>query len=357
MIKSSYSKVFNFLIPLFIGLPLLSLPFLLRGNDFPLEMREEMLKHEIWFNILLILVYYVHYYLIYPLKDRKFGSWIYSGLLMLCLLAFIGINSLIMPAKPQFRERLALERGLNQEGRVRKPGAGNPRLWLSLIPFAFVITIGFSYRLYHDKIAREGLIKELENVNLKTELAFLSSQISPHFMFNVLNTLVSMARKKSELLEPSLISLSQLMRYMLYDHDGARISLANEVEYLKSYINLQLLRFGDDIQVNLYLTGPFERFTIAPMLLIPFVENAFKHGIGDLNDPIIDVFLKMEEGERRLHLMVMNGLAEQVHSVEKDSGIGLPNVCRRLALLYPDQHQINIEKNDQTFTVKLQIAL
>ncbi|MBC8984339.1 histidine kinase [Pedobacter sp. N36a] len=357
MTKSTYSKVFNFLIPLFIGLPLLSLPFLLRGNDFPANMRAEMLKHEVLFNVLLILIFYLHYYLIYPLKDCKFGSWIYAGLLLLCLLVFIGLNSLIMPSRPQFRGRLAAERGLNQERRVRKSGPGNPRLWLSLIPFAFVITVGFSYRLYHDKIAREGLIKELENVNLKTELAFLSSQISPHFMFNVLNTLVSMARKKSELLEPSLISLSQLMRYMLYDHDGARISLANEVEYLKSYINLQLLRFGDDIQVNLYLTGPFERFTIAPMLLIPFVENAFKHGIGKLNHPIIDVFLKMEEAERSLHLMVINGLAEQVHSVEKDSGIGLPNVCRRLELLYPDQHLVSIEKNEETFTVKLQIAL
>lgn len=357
MIKSTYSKVFNALIPLFIGLPLLSLPFLLRGNDFPMEMREEMLKHEIWFSLLLILVFYVHYYLIYPLKDRKFGRWIYTGLLMFSLLVFIGLNSLIMPPKPQFKGRFGLEKDLGKERRFRKPGAANPRLLLSLIPFAFVITVGFCYRLYNDKIVREGLIKELENVNLKTELAFLSSQISPHFMFNVLNTLVSMARKKSELLEPSLISLSQLMRYMLYDHDGARIGLANEVEYLKSYVNLQLLRFGDDIQVNLYLSGPFERFTIAPMLLIPFVENAFKHGIGTLNEPIIDVFLKMEEGERKLQLMVINGLAEQLHSVEKDSGIGLPNVCRRLELLYPDQHQISIEKNDETFTVKLQIAL
>lgn len=356
MIKSTYSKVFNALIPLFIGLPLLSLPFILRGNDFPAEMRGEMIKHEVFFSLLLIVVFYVHYYLIYPLKDRKHGSWIYSGLLVFCLLVFVGMNSLIMPPRPNWKEKRFAERDLNHERRGPKPG-GNSRLWISIIPFAFVVTVGFCYRLYNDKVVREGLIKELENVNLKTELAFLSSQISPHFMFNVLNTLVSMARKKSELLEPSLISLSQLMRYMLYDHDGARISLSNEVEYLKSYINLQLLRFGDDIQVNLYLTGPFERFTIAPMLLIPFVENAFKHGIGTLNNPIIDVFLKIEEGERRLHLMVINGLAEQVHSVEKDSGIGLPNVCRRLELLYPDQHQISIEKNEQTFTVKLQIDL
>ncbi|MBB2150523.1 sensor histidine kinase [Pedobacter gandavensis] len=356
MEKTKYRKVFNALIPLFIGLPLIGLPFLLRGNDLPPEMREGMLKHEVLFNALLILIFYVHYYLIYPLKDRKHGAWIYSGLLLVCLLVFIGLNSLIMPLRPQFKDRPFVERDLKLERRGPRPG-GSPRFWISIIPFAFVITVGFCYRLYNDKVVREELIKELENVNLKTELAFLSSQISPHFMFNVLNTLVSMARKKSELLEPSLISLSQLMRYMLYDHDGSRISLSNEIEYLKSYVNLQLLRFGDDIQVNLYLSGAFERYTIAPMLLIPFVENAFKHGIGTLTDPIIDIFVKMEEGEGRLHLMVINGISDGIPSLEKDSGIGLPNVCRRLELLYPDQHQIVIENNHKTFTVKLQIDL
>lgn len=356
MKNSKYPKVFNALIPLFIGLPLMGLPFLLRGNDLPAEMREEMLRHELLFNALLILVFYVHYYLIYPLKDRKNGLWIYTALLLISLLVFIGLNSLIMPQRPPFKDRVFADREFKQDRIGPKPGR-SPRLWISIIPFAFVITVGFCHRLYNDKVLREEQIKELENVNLKTELAFLSSQISPHFMFNVLNTLVSMARKKSELLEPSLISLSQLMRYMLYDHDGARISLSNEIEYLKSYINLQLLRFADDIQVNVYLSGAFERYTIAPMLLIPFVENAFKHGVGAINHPIIDIFVKIEEGERRLHLMVINGITAEQKSVEKDSGIGLPNVCRRLELLYPNQHKISIEKNDQTFTVKLQIDL
>lgn len=218
--------------------------------------------------------------------------------------------------------------------------------------------VSFCYRLYTDKQDRDRLIEERERIHLKTELEFLSSQISPHFMFNLLNTLVSMARKKSELLEPSLIRLSQLMRYMLYDNNAPQINLANEVEYLKNYINLQLLRFGDDIKINLYLSGDFERYTIAPMLLIPFVENAFKHGIGTLEDPIIDVLLSIPDDKDELYLVVVNGIAPQgISAQESSSGIGLANVRRRLELIYPDHHSFNITQTADTFTVKLQIDL
>jgi sensor histidine kinase YesM len=210
-----------------------------------------------------------------------------------------------------------------------------------------------------DKIIRDKHIKELENIHLKTELEFLSSQISPHFMFNVLNTLVYMSRKKPELIEPSLISLSQLMRYMLYDSDEGKITLAEEAEYLKNYINLQLLRFGDDIQVNLYLSGITDEYTIEPMLLIPFVENAFKHGIGMLPDPIIDVSITAEAS--KLYMEVMNGIAPvrtwPSTSDKRDSGIGLANVRRRLELIYPENHVLKIEETEHTYIAKLQINL
>jgi len=232
---------------------------------------------------------------------------------------------------------------------------------MGLLPFTFVILVSISYRIYMDKVKRENHIKELENIHLKTELEFLSSQISPHFMFNVLNTLVFMARKKSDLIEPSLISLSQLMRYMLYENDGGKITLATEAEYLKNYINLQLLRFGDDISINLYLSGDFERYVIEPMLLIPFVENAFKHGIGTLEHPIIDISITVDELRHQLNLIVINEIpldgTEPAASTKNNSGIGLANVRRRLELLYPDQHVLQLEEKDHAFTARLQINL
>lgn len=356
MEKSRYRRLLNALVPLLLWLVVLSLPFFSRAANLPPEMRNGFLKSQLVTNSLLVVVFYVHTYLIYPVREEKYGALIYIGLLLGCLGLFIVANNFLMPEMP----RLARPNFPPQDMMPhRKRGHGfMPGPPIAILSFAFVIMVSFCYRLYIDKQDRDRLIEERERIHLQTELEFLSSQISPHFMFNLLNTLVSMARKKSELLEPSLIRLSQLMRYMLYDNNAPQISLANEVEYLKNYINLQLLRFGDDVKINLYLSGSFERYTIAPMLLIPFVENAFKHGIGTLEDPIIDVLLSVPEDKDELHLVVVNGIAPQgISAQESSSGIGLANVRRRLELLYLHHHSFNITQTADTFTVKLQIDL
>ncbi|MNJ94029.1 Sensor histidine kinase YpdA [compost metagenome] len=356
MEKSRYKRLLNALVPLLLWLVVLSLPFFSRVANLPPEMRNGFLKSQLVTNSLLVVVFYVHTYFIYPVREKKYGTLIYIGLLLGCLGLFIVANNFLMPEMPRFARPHFPQQGMMPPG---KPGAGfMPGPPIAILPFAFVIMVSFCYRLYTDKQDRDRLIEERERIHLKTELEFLSSQISPHFMFNLLNTLVSMARKKSELLEPSLIRLSQLMRYMLYDNNAPQINLANEVEYLKNYINLQLLRFGDDIKINLYLSGDFERYTIAPMLLIPFVENAFKHGIGTLEDPIIDVLLSIPDDKDELYLVVVNGIAPQgISAQESSSGIGLANVRRRLELIYPDHHSFNITQTADTFTVKLQIDL
>jgi two-component system LytT family sensor kinase len=356
MEKSSYKRLLNALVPLLLWLVVLSLPFFSRIVNLPPAMRNGFLKSQLLTSGLLVVIFYIHTYVIYPLREKKYGAFIYVGLLLVCLSVFMVANSFLMPRMPRFSRS---DFSKHEEMRHRKNREGFlPGPPLAILPFAVVIMVSFCYRLYTDKLDRERLIEERERIHLKTELEFLSSQISPHFMFNLLNTLVSLARKKSELLEPSLIRLSQLMRYMLYDNNAPQISLANEVEYLKNYINLQLLRFGDDVKINLYVSGSFEHYTIAPMLLIPFVENAFKHGIGELEDPIIDVLLSMPENKQTLHLMVVNGIAPKgISAPEPSSGIGLVNVRRRLELLYPGRHLLAITQTAAVFTVKLQIDL
>jgi len=343
MKNSKYWRLISAMAPLLIWLLVLSLPFLSRFGGAPPEFRNDMLKNLFLSNILLIIIFYVHSFVIYPIREKKNGMYFYVLLLIVTLLLFILANHFLHPEMPRFPDR-------------RMP---HPKPLMNVLPFTFVIVVSFCYRLYMDKIIRDKHIKELENIHLKTELEFLSSQISPHFMFNVLNTLVYMSRKKPELIEPSLISLSQLMRYMLYDSDEGKITLAEEAEYLKNYINLQLLRFGDDIQVNLYLSGVTDEYTIEPMLLIPFVENAFKHGVGMLQDPIIDVSITVEAN--KLYMEVMNGIAPvrtwPSTSDKRDSGIGLANVRRRLELIYPENHVLKIEETEHTYVAKLQINL
>lgn len=298
-------------------------------------------------SLLLIGLFYLHMYVIYPVKDKQYGLWKYFGLIVLCLCIFSLIQLYLIPFAP------ALSDGrLPRVNRLRRPGP-----FFTVFSFGTVILGSYCYRLYLDKLKQAALIKELESIQLKTELDFLRSQISPHFMFNTMNTLVSMARKKSEQMETSLISLSQLMRYMLYDSEGSLISVEKEVNYLKNYINLQLLRFSNDLRFNLFLSGSFEGYKIEPMLLIPFVENAFKHGIGNIKDPLIDVILSMDTEKNIFSLMVMNNVSNRSKKNDKESGIGLANVTRRLELLYPDKHSLNLQQREDIFIVNLEINL
>jgi sensor histidine kinase YesM len=223
------------------------------------------------------------------------------------------------------------------------------------LPIVFVLIASTAYRLIIDRINARQREKEQIAENLKTELSLLRSQVSPHFMFNVLNNMVALARKKSDLLEPSLIKLSQLLRYMLYE-THQKVSLDREVEYLQNYIDLQQQRFGKAVDIKTaFDIGP-DNHSIEPMLLIPFVENAFKHGAVMIQDPMIDICLKVRG--KRLDFSVRNKYRPEGEEVKDEaSGIGLVNVERRLKLLYPGKHALKIKKEHPWFEVQLNIDL
>lgn len=223
----------------------------------------------------------------------------------------------------------------------------------SLMPMLFFPTVLFVlisivYRLVIDK-------RNFENEQLNMELKFLRSQVNPHFLFNVLNNMVSMARKGSDQLEPSLIKLSGLMRYMLYDSENQKVPLTQEIEYLKSYIELQKIRFSDEVPIRVNLAETNNSHKIEPMLLIPFVENAFKHGVGWIDDPMIDISLSVDDNI--LFFEVTNRFDDKNSQKDSRSGIGLKNVKKRLELLYPGRHQIKISRGDDLFKVHLKLTL
>ena len=230
----------------------------------------------------------------------------------------------------------------------------NALIFFSL-PTLFLMVVSTTYRLILDRINTDQRERDKVNENLKTELSLLRSQVSPHFMFNVLNNMVALARKKSDLLEPSLIKLSQLMRYMLYETED-KVTLQREVEYLESYIDLQKQRFGNTVRIQTTFQDLDASHEIEPMLLIPFVENAFKHGVGMIEDPYIDIHLSLQNNT--LHFKVENRFLENNQEVKDSaSGIGLNNVRRRLNLLYPGKHTLNIQPANGIFRIYLQIDL
>jgi LytS/YehU family sensor histidine kinase len=216
--------------------------------------------------------------------------------------------------------------------------------------------IAFSYGMIRESIRKERIQKEKENETLKSELQFLRWQVNPHFLFNVLNNIVALARLKSEKLEPILIKLSTLLRYMLYEASETKISINKEVEYLQSYIDIQCLRIDKETVVTTKFDVFGNSYTIEPMLLIPLIENAFKHGIGLVQNPMINIEMEMNEGT--LLFVIRNTYNKNLikNDTDEPPGIGLLNVRRRLELIYKDKHTLDIDANG-VFTVTLKIDL
>lgn len=223
----------------------------------------------------------------------------------------------------------------------------------NLFPTLFIFASSVLYRIVRDRGAEEARQKEKESENLRSELSFLRSQISPHFMFNVLNNIVALARRQSPEVEPSLIRLSTILRYSLYESAQQTVSLERELEYLRTYVDLQTQRFGAATAVRLTCSEPDARYQIEPMLLIPFVENAFKHGV--VRDGSIEVSLRARQGQ--LHFAVENDVNAQPSLKDDTSGIGQANVRRRLELLYGGRYELSIRDSGNRYSVQLNLKL
>lgn len=228
------------------------------------------------------------------------------------------------------------------------------KLFWKVMPVLFITAISTGYGLIVYLLKQEKMRQEERQERLQSEVSFLRSQISPHFIFNVLNSIVYLIRSKSEQAEPVTLKLSELMRYMLYESGDTQVLLEKEIAYLENYVELQKIRFGEDVDIRLAVEGIPAHHRIEPMLLIPFVENAFKHGVGLLPDPIIDISLQIQANT--LLFSISNKIApETEENKDSASGIGLKNVKRRLELLYPEQHLLSINRAGEWFTVQLTI--
>ncbi len=216
----------------------------------------------------------------------------------------------------------------------------------------FLTAISTGYGLVTHLIRQEHVSQMAQQERLQSELSFLRSQISPHFIFNILNSIVYLIRSRSDLAESVTIKLSELMRYMLYESADALIPLEKELSYLNSYVELQKIRFEEDVLIRMDVEGSAGGQIIEPMLMIPFVENAFKHGVGLVADPTIEIYLKISD--KNLHFRVRNKVSVDSPEVkDNSSGIGLKNVQRRLELLYPETHRLEVSKTDEWFVAEL----
>jgi two-component system LytT family sensor kinase len=223
---------------------------------------------------------------------------------------------------------------------------------------AFLILLTTSIKVLKRGIGERFLFQEIKAKQVQTELELLKAQINPHFLFNTLNNLYGMARKKDKATADGIAGLSHLMRYMIHDSKADKIRLDKEVEQIRRLIDLQRLRFDeeDKIEIDFRVEGDIENVLVPPMLMIPFVENAFKHGIA-LSAPSF-VHIRLKAVDTQIRFQVQNSLhSRQNEKRDTESGLGLQNVKRRLELLFPDSHELSVRTADRTYHVELIIRM
>lgn len=232
----------------------------------------------------------------------------------------------------------------------------SPAFWLTLVMYLIITLISITIYFTRESFRNERQKRELIESQLSTELKFLKTQVNPHFLFNTLNNLFSIAQKnKDEETANGISKLAGLMRYMLYDSTVTKVPLEKEIKNITDYITLSKLRYNrEEVTVDMSEKGELSKVLIAPMLLLPFIENAFKHGV-DI-EKTTSISIMIEEVNNKIIFQCVNPVAESSSLAYKEySGIGLENVKRRLALLYPEKHKLVITNTGKNFTVYLEL--
>ncbi len=209
-------------------------------------------------------------------------------------------------------------------------------------------------KLSLDWYGQQLIIQKITVEKLNAEVDFLRAQVNPHFLFNILNNLYALTLKKSEMAPDVVLKLSEMMEYMLYDSNDDKVLLEKEVGYLQNYIELERLRFSGEAVINMNVSAVFKGHEIAPLLLLPLVENAFKHGLSTSKNGWLTVNIGLDQST--LTVLVENIKSPSVTPKNK-GGIGLANLRKRLELLYPSRYQLDLEDKEDTFRAQLVIEL
>ena len=208
----------------------------------------------------------------------------------------------------------------------------------------------------NDYFVREDAVKQMEKKQVESELNFLKAQINPHFLFNTLNSIYALALKKSDQTADVVLRLSDLLRYILYECNADKIPLTKEIETIKNYVELEKIRTSGTDRIRFTVSGKPDGILVAPLIWISFVENAFKHGMGSLaKEGFVHVDMQITPEEVRFTCLNNYAATKPAESEVflKNGGIGLDNLKKRLRLLYPDRHQLTMEKKSDTFYVEL----
>jgi len=300
------------------------------------------------FSVLNLSAFYINYIFLIPefIQKRK-KYWLFIVSFIMLLAACILIKVVVAVLNPE-----DLLESADRTGKVHHISV-NQYFIVSTFFSGFILVSSCIIKFSVDWFSNEKIQRNLESEKKDMELQFLKSQLNPHFLFNSLNNIYSLAYQKSDKTADAILKLSEIMRYMIYESNDSWVALSKEVEYVKSFVELQKLRFKDGASVVITLNGEIDGQQIVPLILISFVENAFKHGVA--NDPEDPIKINIIANQKILHFSVSNKKSK----TNKDAmgGVGLNNVERRLQLLYPDRYKLNIVNSATHYTTELMLDL
>ncbi|WP_428656337.1 sensor histidine kinase [Runella sp.] len=347
----------------------LALPYIFAPNGFSqiLEITSNPHERSNFLAYLLMLgFFYLNYYILIPKLyfSEKYLLYAFSTLLcfgvVLLMLVSIDRRDIFFQRKPPHHE-------FNAE---RRPPPSFDAPQPQLPPPAFQTTQHkppFGFELSHAlflflagifvslSLRINDRLRQTEREKINTELSFLKAQINPHFLFNTLNTIYSLAIEQSSKTADAVVKLSSLMRYVMREADTSLVALTKEFMYIENYVALQKLRLDDTVEVHFTVKGNPNGQQIAPLILISFIENAFKYGVNPQEKSLIRIHLSIVENQ--LHLRAFNKKVRVFHDEETSSGIGIENTQTRLQLMYPGKHELTIDDSFGSFTVDLRLEL
>ena len=311
-----------------------------KGGSFMLEYSPLLLLQVV---LLIAVIYYATP--TFLLKKRYLHFLFFS---CLTILLFIGLTSLLLTFTREAPHLI-----------IDNLEAGQPPpLILHSFTYGLIFLVTYLLALFVESTLlwqkREQETLRIKSVALESELKLLKSQINPHFLFNALNNIYSLTAIDGEKTRQSILYLSDMLRYVLYDCESSLVFLQKEVTYIENYLRLFALKSSRKYAIKMEVQMEDSSARIAPMLLIPFVENSLKHSrIEKIKDSYIHLLLKVTK--ETIYFEIENSVPTQHFNKDEVGGIGLENVKRRLAILYPEQHALSILDNSTTFKVKLTI--
>ncbi|MES2240753.1 MAG: histidine kinase [Bacteroidota bacterium] len=331
---------------------LLPYAFTSTGSIFSLPDLSNNPHDRIYFLIyfLLLLFFYFNYYSLIPKFYFSNKTIPYFGIIILFLLFFLWISTHFDHPERNF---LDFGRRMPMGNKMPPPlphnfdKAGGPPTQYNHTILVYLIGVASSLLF-----AINNRLRKVEKEKMQSELSFLKAQINPHFLFNTLNSIYALAIKKSDQTADAVVQLSELMRYIITNANDDVISLDKEINYINNFVELQKTRLGNTAIINYNVQGNLYGKCITPLILISFIENAFKHGVNPNQKSEIKIQINIED--ENLNLIVTNN---KVHSSPSDSGIGLQNTIERLSHLYPNSHDLEIDDNQETYTVTLKIKV